>query len=712
MDRRTMLAAVGCLSLVVGVSHADDFHDPLTSYAIYSGQSVSFAARVTVEGNIAARQSVSVNYDCRFTGNLFAGVAFSAQARHYSDGLIITGGDAVFQMDDVITGTVQAGGNAVLYSRAHIGGDLYASSNIVAYPGAVVDGQQFPSTPGPHTWSVTAPTPPTFNPGTTNVTVPQNTVRELAPGRYQDVLMNPGSTLRLRAGTYEFRAVTTYQDVTFLIDDSQGTVTVLIQRALNARERNKFDIVSNNANKFVVWTGQSMAFREDSSFEGQMRSVQSVSIRERFSMLGTVYSAQSVSVREDSTYRAYDGAKTYYVATTGSDGRDGLTPATAFRTIQHAMPLAAFPGTTIYVAPGTYSEQVQIGSGAGSGAASGTDDAPISLIADTAGSRFGVAPGPVVIDGGGTKNYGFDIDNTTGWLISGFTITGQTTNNIDIVGGASLVGLTIDVAPNFAVYTSLSGDLTVDSCRLVRDANSGHGIWAYNYNNQGMKTAITIHNNRIAFEGELYGSLDTESSNYWYSSFHYGIIALSYSQNPESSTSIKNNIISDCYLPLYAYSTASSAPVEISNNSISYGLYGIYCYAYNTTPVITNNIISNCYYGLYAFGNTPRVEGLLEHALTYDMSRVSRGFIPSDLITDDPMWKNPANGDYSLSARSPCVDAGTALGALETDIDGRLRLADGNKDGVPAVDLGAVEWVVGLLIPRVVQWNEVSPVDE
>jgi predicted outer membrane repeat protein len=53
-------------------------------------------------------------------------------------------------------------------------------------------------------------------------------------------------------------------------------------------------------------------------------------------------------------------------------------------------------------------------------------------------------------------------------------------------------------------------------------------------------------------------------------------------------------------------------------------------------------------------------------------------------ISADPLFVDAVNGDYHLQARSPCIDAGTLVGAPTHDIEGTPR------DAMP--DMGAYEW--------------------
>ncbi len=63
-------------------------------------------------------------------------------------------------------------------------------------------------------------------------------------------------------------------------------------------------------------------------------------------------------------------------------------------------------------------------------------------------------------------------------------------------------------------------------------------------------------------------------------------------------------------------------------------------------------------------------------------------------IADDPLFADPASGNYHLTSASPCVDAGTNLtsAGFSRDRDGVSRPLDGLNDGTPAWDMGAYEY--------------------
>jgi hypothetical protein len=60
-------------------------------------------------------------------------------------------------------------------------------------------------------------------------------------------------------------------------------------------------------------------------------------------------------------------------------------------------------------------------------------------------------------------------------------------------------------------------------------------------------------------------------------------------------------------------------------------------------------------------------------------------------ITNNPQFVDAVSGDYRLSLTSPCVDAGTNLAGIVSDLDGMWRPLDGNADGTNTADMGCYE---------------------
>ena len=86
------------------------------------------------------------------------------------------------------------------------------------------------------------------------------------------------------------------------------------------------------------------------------------------------------------------------------------------------------------------------------------------------------------------------------------------------------------------------------------------------------------------------------------------------------------------------------------------------------------------------WGSTTSAEDMLGGPGTFwvGYSDIEGGWSGTGNISTDPLFVDPANGDYHLQADSPCIDAGTPVGAPATDLEGTPR------DAAP--DMGAYEW--------------------
>ena len=417
---------------------------------------------------------------------------------------------------------------------------------------------------------------------------------------------------------------------------------------------------------------------------------------------------------------AFEGMSyaTYFVRTRGSDANNGLSPASAFRTIQKAVEMCTMPGTKVYVGPGKYAESVAVGSGAGASAISGTEGKPIELIADTTGRFTFDTPGEVIIDGRNSLTSGLSFTSIEHWIISNFTFLNQRTYGIYGTNiGAQITDCTFDVPAGYAIYATASGDITVSDCTFDRDQDSAHMIWI-TPNNRATPTSVLVTRNDATLKDGDYMSSGFHKGIYsvqgrsYRNRYTYGIIIYGYGSPLLERVEVSNNQISDCYLPLYLAIYSSSQPESvIANNTVTGSFYSIYAYAYNSQSIsLINNLIDSSYMGMlsYTIGSgKSNVSAHLENDITLSMTPYRRTF-EGQVIQGSPMFTNAAAGDYSLMPGSPAIDAGTARGAPTLDIHSLRRPVDGDGDGLAQVDIGAYEQVSERTRIKVVQWREIG----
>ncbi|EYF06979.1 DUF4215 domain-containing protein [Chondromyces apiculatus] len=165
-----------------------------------------------------------------------------------------------------------------------------------------------------------------------------------------------------------------------------------------------------------------------------------------------------------------------------------------------------------------------------------------------------------------------------------------------------------------------------------------------------------------------------------------------------ASGSVLNSIIRDnSSTGIYAGIAASATGIVNVTNCTVYGnsSYGVDvngANAANLTVNVKNAIITGNARGVYRSTNGGTVNVAVTYSdvwgnSTLDYSGVSAG---TGCISVNPLYAG-APGNLRLQGTSQCIDAGTSVGAPNSDIEGNPRPMDGDQINGPAHDMGAYE---------------------
>ncbi len=266
-------------------------------------------------------------------------------------------------------------------------------------------------------------------------------------------------------------------------------------------------------------------------------------------------------------------------------------------------------------------------------------------------------------EGNGSRPHHITVKNTDIHGLISMGVLGSsdylqfTNNHIHNNGGE------IDGVPVGAYGTYIKGRYNLISGNRVHN-NSGNGIRTGNSTETGLDELLVdsiIENNIVYNNGGVSSGGTASHNDCELSNLGDGIVVWHGSGNI-----IRNNIVYGSVgygIRVNEDFGLNSKPTLVYNNTVyKNGYQGLYCYEGNKT-IVKNNIS-------YLSGRENLFSGCQQ---------------PSNNVTTDPQFVNPATGDFGLQASSPAIDKGVTLAEVPTDFTGKAR------PEAAAYDIGAFE---------------------
>lgn len=438
----------------------------------------------------------------------------------------------------------------------------------------------------------------------------------------------------------------------------------------------------NNAGQ-VVWRGQKERGGYDIFlYDGvSVTDISNNSVDDRNPQINN---AGEVVWMQDASYTAdtaiYRFAPAIYVDDDNTVPPHNGNKFSPFNKIEDAINLYPI-GDTIYVAKGIYQENILLG---------------ITVILeggwDSSFSQRDISANETIIDGSGSPDTVIKCINNNS-TIDGFTITNGNSPVLVDGGGISIIGGGSPVITNNIIIQNTTGEqgggIYIDGVSPFIANNTIKGNHA-NELGGGIMVRAALPDTLIA------NNIISENS----AADGGGIC------NYFTSHVMVNNVITDnsavdgggiyLYGEVVADNTSIISNNTIANNAASSGNGGGIYLSFDAVPTITNTI-------LWGNGDDIYIEEVAAgiNVLYSDIEDADFVGINGNISTD-PLFINPATGNYALQPGSPAIDtgmdtSGTSFGSVLDDITGTTRPQDGDGLGAGGTgdgsdyDIGAIE---------------------
>ncbi|MFP4053904.1 MAG: PEP-CTERM sorting domain-containing protein [Phycisphaerae bacterium] len=278
-------AAVLTVTVLLTAASAREISQPVGSYSVYAGGSLSVDRNVEIGGAIGSAGDTWLDRDVSVDGDAYSGRDFTISRNVHVSGTAVLARDAWGDRDSsvggmhagrnaglargsAVNGHLAAGGNVGMDRDAAVSGDMSYGRSYWMGHGAKVDGQIGKNSREIDTWVAPEMSGAFGGSGGSDLYYAGSSSEDLSAGSYGRLNASSGSTLRLTAGTYSFSRAYLGSGVQVQADTSGGNVVIEIADSLSTDREVSFTNVGGG--DLLVKTHGGAYLARDNRLEGSL----------------------------------------------------------------------------------------------------------------------------------------------------------------------------------------------------------------------------------------------------------------------------------------------------------------------------------------------------------------------------------------------------------------------------------------------------------